>query len=126
MSAAPAHSGDNRSAVDQKTFAAWLETDRPALAALRASVTEVFRGKGAAVDLALTALLARGHILCEDVPGTGKTTLARAVAASLDARFRRIQFTSDLLPSDVIGISVFQNDREGFDFRARSRRCSRP
>ncbi|MBT9554842.1 MAG: MoxR family ATPase [Myxococcales bacterium] len=94
-----------------------VKEDRASLTAFRASVSSAFRGKEAAVDLALTALLGRGHVLFEDVPGTGKTTLARAMAASLDARFRRIQFTSDLLPSDVLGISVFQQDRSSFEFR---------
>ena len=94
-----------------------VKEDRASLTAFRASVSSAFRGKEAAVDLALTALLGRGHVLFEDVPGTGKTTLARAMAASLDARFRRIQFTSDLLPSDVLGISVFKADRSSFEFR---------
>lgn len=88
------------------------------LRAFRDAVSTAFRGKEAAVDLALTALLARGHILFEDVPGTGKTTLARSVAAALDASFRRIQFTSDLLPSDVLGVSVYDAGRSAFEFRS--------
>lgn len=73
------------------------------------NVARVIRGKPHAVRLALTALLARGHLLIEDIPGVGKTTLARALAASLGGTFRRIQFTSDLLPSDIIGVSVYRD-----------------
>lgn len=81
------------------------------------AVETVFHGKHEVVRLAAAALLARGHILFEDVPGVGKTTLARALAAALGLGFRRIQFTSDLLPSDVVGVSVY-NPRTGeFDTR---------
>lgn len=80
-------------------------------------VETVFRGKREVVGLATAALLARGHVLFEDIPGVGKTTLARALAASLGLEFRRVQFTSDLLPSDVLGVSVF-NPRTG-DFETR-------
>jgi MoxR-like ATPase len=76
------------------------------------SVETVFRGKRETVRLALAALLARGHILLEDIPGVGKTTLARALAQTLGLGFRRVQFTSDLLPSDVLGVSIF-NPRSG-------------
>jgi MoxR-like ATPase len=95
----------------------WLAEDRAQLEKLRASVEALFQGKSESVDLTLTALLARGHILFEDVPGTGKTTLSRSVAACLDGSFRRIQFTSDLLPSDVLGISVYREATGAFDFR---------
>ena len=88
----------------------FIEEDGEQLQKLRDTVTSVFRGKGAAVEMSLTALLARGHILFEDVPGTGKTTLARSVATSIECVFRRIQFTSDLLPSDVLGVSVFRDE----------------
>src|ERR1700736_30610 len=74
---------------------------------LRDNVRLAYRGDARAVDLVLTALLARGHVLIEDVPGVGKTTLARALGKSLSLEFRRIQFTSDTLPADVLGISVF-------------------
>ena len=74
---------------------------------LIAEVEEVFHGKKEVVRLAVAALLARGHILFEDVPGVGKTTLAHALATALGLSFRRIQFTSDLLPSDVLGVSIF-------------------
>jgi MoxR-like ATPase len=73
---------------------------------IRENVGKVIVGKGDVVDLALVALLCEGHILFEDVPGVGKTTLAKALARSLDCVFRRIQFTPDLLPSDVTGLAL--------------------
>jgi MoxR-like ATPase len=85
---------------------------------LRENVRLIYRGEARAVDLALTALLSRGHILIEDVPGVGKTTLARALGKSLSLEFRRIQFTSDTLPADVLGISVFHTPTEQFEFHA--------
>jgi MoxR-like ATPase len=85
---------------------------------LRENVRLIYRGEARAVDLALTALLSRGHILIEDVPGVGKTTLARALGKSLSLEFRRIQFTSDTLPADVLGISVFHTPTERFEFHA--------
>ena len=69
------------------------------------------KGKDDVIQLALTALLARGHLLIEDVPGVGKTTLAQALARSFHCSFQRIQFTSDMLPSDVIGVSVYNPAR---------------
>jgi MoxR-like ATPase len=74
---------------------------------LQAAVEQVIRGKPEAVRLAIVTLLAGGHLLIEDVPGVGKTTLAHALSRALDCSFQRIQFTSDLLPSDVIGLSVY-------------------
>ena len=85
---------------------------------LRENVRLIYRGEARAVDLTLTALLSRGHILIEDVPGVGKTTLARALGKSLSLEFRRIQFTSDTLPADVLGISVFHTPTERFEFHA--------
>jgi MoxR-like ATPase len=89
-----------------------------ALSKLRENVGLVYRGEPRAVDLLLTALLSRGHVLIEDVPGVGKTTLARALGRSLSLEFRRIQFTSDTLPADVIGISVFHAPADRFEFHA--------
>jgi MoxR-like ATPase len=80
-------------------------------------VGTVVRGKQETVRLAVVALLARGHLLIEDVPGVGKTTLAQSLAAALGLSFQRIQFTSDLLPSDIIGVSVFKRDRGEFEFQ---------
>src|SRR5512142_2379276 len=75
---------------------------------LRRAVEGALEGKPEVVELALIALLARGHMLIEDVPGVGKTTLARALARAVGGELRRVQFTSDLLPSDVLGVSVFR------------------
>ena len=74
-------------------------------------------GKKEVVDLAIVAVLCRGHILTEDVPGIGKTTLARALAGSLQCTFGRIQFTPDLMPSDVLGINWFNQKTNEFEFR---------
>lgn len=82
-----------------------------------AEVEKVLAGKSEVVELAVTALLAGGHLLLEDVPGVGKTTLARCLARALDCRFSRIQFTSDMLPSDVTGTSVFNPAKAEFQFR---------
>jgi MoxR-like ATPase len=87
------------------------------LAELQRSIARVIKGKDDVIHLALTALLARGHLLIEDVPGVGKTTLAQALARSFRCSFQRIQFTSDLLPSDVIGVSVFNPARQEFEFK---------
>ncbi|MGH3268779.1 MAG: AAA family ATPase [Trebonia sp.] len=81
------------------------------------AVESVIDGKAEAVKLALTVLLAEGHLLIEDVPGVGKTMLAKALAKSIDGSVRRIQFTPDLLPSDVTGVSVFNQDTREFEFR---------
>jgi len=81
------------------------------------SVQSVIRGKDEVIRLALVGLLARGHLLIEDVPGVGKTTLAHALARSFNCAFQRIQFTSDMLPSDVIGVSVFSQQTQRFEFR---------
>jgi MoxR-like ATPase len=86
------------------------------IAALQANVERVIRGKAEVVQLAIASLLARGHILLEDVPGVGKTTLAHALARSLSLSFHRIQFTSDLLPSDIVGVTIFNQDHQEFEF----------
>jgi MoxR-like ATPase len=87
------------------------------LAKLQKSIRSVIRGKDEAIQLALVTLLARGHLLIEDVPGVGKTTLAHSLARSFDCDFHRVQFTSDMLPSDVIGVSVFSQQTQNFEFR---------
>jgi MoxR-like ATPase len=84
---------------------------------LRENIQKVIVGKDEAINLALTAVLCEGHVLLEDVPGIGKTTLARALAVSLGCTFRRIQFTPDLLPSDVTGINWFNQKKQEFEFR---------
>ena len=89
----------------------------PALTAALAALDRVILGKPEAVRLALTCLLARGHLLIEDVPGVGKTTLAHALAQVLGLAWQRVQFTSDLLPADIIGVSVFDAASGGFSFR---------
>ncbi len=88
-----------------------------AAAAVRENVGRVIVGKDEAITLLLVALLCEGHVLLEDVPGTGKTTMAKALARSLDLSFQRIQFTPDLLPSDVTGISFFNQRTQQFEFR---------
>jgi MoxR-like ATPase len=90
-------------------------TDR--LRALIDNIEQVVFGKTDAVTLCAVGLLAEGHVLLEDVPGTGKTTLARALARSVDAEFRRVQFTSDLLPGDVLGVTVWSRREERFLFQ---------
>jgi len=84
---------------------------------LRASISSIIRGKDDAIELVLTALLARGHVLVEDVPGVGKTTLAHTLARSINCGFNRVQFTSDLLPSDVVGISIYNQVANAFEFK---------
>jgi MoxR-like ATPase len=84
---------------------------------LEASVARALVGKPEVVRLAVIGLLARGHLLIEDVPGVGKTTLAAALARSIGVGFQRIQFTSDMLPSDILGVTVYQPDRGDFVFK---------
>jgi MoxR-like ATPase len=84
---------------------------------IRQAVENVIEGKPAVVRLALTVLLAEGHLLIEDVPGVGKTMLAKAMARALDVSVRRIQFTPDLLPSDITGVSIFDQQRRDFEFK---------
>jgi MoxR-like ATPase len=87
------------------------------LARLQESIQGVIRGKNEIIQLALVTLFARGHLLIEDVPGVGKTTLAHSLARSFNCKFQRLQFTSDMLPSDVIGVSVFSQQSQRFEFR---------
>ena len=88
-----------------------------AMARIKASVGQVLVGKVAVVELTLAAVLSGGHILVEDVPGIGKTTLARALANSLDCAFKRIQFTPDLMPADITGIHYYSQKSGEFEFR---------
>jgi MoxR-like ATPase len=100
-------------AIDDR-HAAWFADHANRLAA---NINMVLQGKPEVVRLALTALLAEGHLLIEDVPGVGKTSLARALAASVKASSHRIQFTPDLLPSDITGVTVYNQATGGFEFR---------
>ena len=84
---------------------------------IAANIESVMRGQHAAVRKLLAAFAGGGHVLIEDTPGTGKTTLAKALAASVGARFARVQFTPDLLPSDILGVSVFNQREQQFEFR---------
>jgi MoxR-like ATPase len=80
-------------------------------------VRKIIRGKDDVVRLALVSILARGHLLIEGVPGVGKTTLGQALARALECSFQRVQFTSDMLPSDVLGISIYSPDEQAFEFK---------
>jgi MoxR-like ATPase len=84
---------------------------------LESAIEISLRGKAEAVRMALVCLLARGHLLIEDVPGVGKTTLAQSLARSVDGAFHRLQFTSDMLPSDVLGVTVYNAHTEAFEFK---------
>jgi MoxR-like ATPase len=92
-------------------------TDIGAVRKLEDAVASVIRGKPEAIRAAIITLLSRGHLLIEDIPGVGKTTLARALAASLGGTFRRVQFTSDLLPSDIVGVSVYDQHGKVFELK---------
>jgi MoxR-like ATPase len=102
----PAQAGG---AVDSRRFA-------EGFARVRANVETFIRGKADVVDLALTCLFSEGHLLIEDVPGVGKTSLAKAMALSIDGSLQRIQFTPDLLPSDVTGVPIFNAESRAFEF----------
>ena len=85
--------------------------------AITGNIASVVHGKREAIDLAVMCMLAEGHLLIEDVPGVGKTSLAKALAASIDCSWKRVQFTPDLLPTDLVGVSVFQKATESFQFQ---------
>ncbi len=94
-----------------------VQTSSQRASALEAALRTIIRGQDEVVRLALVTLFARGHLLIEGVPGVGKTTLAQALARALDCSFQRIQFTSDMLPSDVLGISVYSAVEQRFEFK---------
>ena len=94
------------------------EVHTQTLAEIRAAVAKRIHGKDEIIELALICLVARGHLLIEDIPGVGKSTLARALAAAIGGSFSRIQFTSDLLPADLLGVNVWRASREQFEFRS--------
>ena len=102
-----------RSAADQQSLGDVVSV----MGRVRTAIESVIEGKRVAVDLALTVLLAEGHLLIEDVPGVGKTMLAKALGRSIDCSVRRIQFTPDLLPSDITGVSVFNQETRDFEFK---------
>src|SRR5450759_4290056 len=88
----------------------------PQLDSVLRQVGTVILGKEHQIRLAIACMLARGHLLIEDIPGVGKTTLAHALATTLGLQFQRIQFTSDLLPADILGVSIFDRDASAFRF----------
>src|SRR5437762_7463402 len=88
------------------------------ISTLRDAIGRTIKGKEETIEMAIVALLAEGHLLIEDVPGVGKTTLGHSLARSLDCEFHRIQFTSDLLPSDVLGVSVYNPKLNEFEFKS--------
>lgn len=94
-----------------------LQEDIVALRELRSNLEACIMGKSREIELLLTALLAGGHVLLEDVPGTGKTVLIKALAKSIDGQYRRVQCNPDLLPTDITGVSIFHPKTEGFIFR---------
>jgi MoxR-like ATPase len=94
-----------------------LDSLAEGFAAIQDNVETVLEGKSDVVRLALVVMLAEGHLLIEDVPGVGKTMLAKAIARSIDCSVRRIQFTPDLLPSDVTGVSIFNQEQQDFEFK---------
>src|ERR1051325_11135071 len=117
MPAVPVSSGSATSGLGGLGSAPMSSTDIGAVRKLEDAVATVVRGKPEAIRAAIVTLLSRGHLLIEDIPGVGKTTLARALAAALGGTFRRIQFTSDLLPSDIVGVSVYDQHGKVFELR---------
>ena len=96
--------------VPTRTFASLFD-------AITGNIARIVQGKKDAIDLAVSCLLAEGHLLIEDVPGVGKTSLAKAMAASVHCTWKRVQFTPDLLPADLVGVSIFQRSSESFVFQ---------
>ena len=83
---------------------------------IRSSIQEIIVGKDDQINTAIIAILCRGHVLIDDVPGTGKTSLSKALADSLDCSFNRVQFTPDLMPSDILGVNIFYQKNSSFKF----------
>ncbi len=110
-------SGEGRSGPVRTSPGADLDTLARVTGRIRAGIEQVIEGKPEVANLSLVVLLAEGHLLIEDVPGVGKTMLSKALARSIDCSVRRIQFTPDLLPSDVTGVSVFNQESRDFEFR---------
>ena len=111
------HAGQARHAPSGLSIGAALDKVLQVSSALAGAMNSVLEGKGEVVQTTITALLAEGHLLVEDVPGVGKTLLAKTLARSIDCTVRRVQFTPDLLPSDITGVSVWSQDVRGFEFR---------
>jgi MoxR-like ATPase len=103
---------------DQTALAADVSSVRSLAARIQAQVARVMVGKASVVELLLVSLFCEGHVLLEDVPGVGKTTLAKTLARSLQCSFTRIQFTPDLLPSDIVGVSIYNQKNSDFEYRA--------
>jgi MoxR-like ATPase len=114
---AAGRAGDDPTELGTTLAPTVVEQVRTLAARVVQNVGTVVRGKPAAVELCLVALLAEGHLMLEDFPGVGKTLLAKSLARSIDCRFSRIQFTPDLLPSDVTGVSIFNQKTAEFEFR---------
>ena len=113
MNAAPSQAPDRpgtASAAGNTRFATLFD-------AITSNVAQVVQGKQQAIELAVMCLLAEGHLMIEDVPGVGKTSLAKAMATSIDCTWKRVQFTPDLLPADLVGVSVYQRSTEQFRFQ---------
>src|SRR6185436_8734383 len=117
MPAVPAPSGVSTSSHGLLGLAPLSSTDIGAVRKLEDAIATIVKGKPEAIRAAVVSLLARGHLLIEDIPGVGKTTLARALAGALGGTFRRIQFTSDLLPSDIVGVSIYDQSGKTFEFK---------
>jgi MoxR-like ATPase len=108
---------DTRAGISREQAQSDLREAHPKAQAIEENISQVIVGKPVAVRLAMVPLLCRGHLLLEDVPGVGKTTLAKALARSIDGQFRRLQFTPDLLPLDVTGSTVYNQRTQEFEFR---------
>src|SRR6266487_2948243 len=104
--------------IGQNAEKAQLISSATKLDRLQSAINAAVKGKSDVVKLATVALVANGHLLIEDVPGVGKTTLAQSLARSFNCSFQRIQFTSDMLPSDIVGLEVFNQRTSTFEFKA--------